>query len=84
MKKKRNIVEYAMHYRQIVIMVVCCLIALGIYSGGSGLWMPMGTVICYGTLISMVLILTVVPIAYLLTFEGTEKKRMLALKMEEE
>ena len=52
--------------------------------GGSGLWMPMGTVICYGTLISMVLILTVVPIAYLLTFEGTEKKRMLALKMEEE
>lgn len=37
--------------------------------GGSGLWMPMGTVICYGTLISMVLILTVVPIAYLLTFK---------------
>ena len=52
--------------------------------GGSGLWMPMGTVICYGTLISMVLILTVVPIAYLLTFEGTEKKRMLAEKLEEE
>ena len=52
--------------------------------GGSGLWMPMGTVICYGTLISMLLILTVVPIAYLLTFEGTEKKRMLADKMEEE
>ena len=51
--------------------------------GGSGLWMPMGTVICYGTLISMLLILTVVPIAYLLTFEGTEKKRMLAEKMEE-
>ena len=52
--------------------------------GGSGLWMPMGTVICYGTLISMVLILTVVPIAYLQTFEGTEKQRMLADKMEEE
>lgn len=52
--------------------------------GGSGLWMPMGTVICYGTLISMLLILTVVPIAYLLTFEGTEKKRMLAEKLEEE
>ena len=52
--------------------------------GGSGLWMPMGTVICYGTLISMLLILTVVPIAYLLTFEGTEKKRLVAEKMEEE
>jgi len=52
--------------------------------GGSGLWMPMGTVICYGTLISMMFILTVVPIAYLLVFEGTEKKRQLALEMEKE
>ena len=25
MEKKRNIVEWAMHYRQIVILVVCCL-----------------------------------------------------------
>lgn len=52
--------------------------------GGSGLWMPMGTVICYGTLISMLLILTVVPIIYLVVMEGSEKKRMLANKMEEE
>ena len=29
-KKKRNIVEWAMHYRQIVIMVACCLV-LGVY-----------------------------------------------------
>ena len=52
--------------------------------GGSGLWMPMGTVICYGTLISMLCILTVVPVTYLLVFEGTEKKRALALEMEKE
>ena len=32
MKKKRNVVEWAMHYRQIVILVTCCLIAFGIYS----------------------------------------------------
>lgn len=32
MEKKRNIVEWAMHYRQIVILVVCCLVAFGIYS----------------------------------------------------
>ncbi len=32
MNKKRNIVEWAMHYRQIIIMVVCSLIAFGIYS----------------------------------------------------
>ena len=52
--------------------------------GGSGLWMPMGTVICYGTLLSMLFILTVVPVAYLIVFEGTEKKRQLALDMENE
>lgn len=43
--------------------------------GGSGLWMPMGSVICFGTLVSMLFILTVVPIAYLVVFEGTEAKR---------
>ncbi len=32
--------------------------------GGSGLWQPMGVIICYGTLITMVLILTILPIAY--------------------
>ena len=52
--------------------------------GGSGLWMPMGTVICYGTLISMMFILTVVPIAYLLVFEGTERVRQATLDMENE
>ena len=30
-KKKRSIVEWAMHYRQIVILVVCVLMAFGIY-----------------------------------------------------
>lgn len=29
-RKKRNAVEWAMHYRQIIILVVCCLVALGI------------------------------------------------------
>ena len=43
--------------------------------GGSGLWMPMGTVICYGTLITMLLILTVLPAAYLLMFRGSTEKR---------
>lgn len=31
-RKKRNAVEWAMHYRQIIILVVCCLVAFGIYS----------------------------------------------------
>jgi multidrug efflux pump subunit AcrB len=43
--------------------------------GGSGLWMPMGTVICYGTLITMLFLLTVLPCMYLLTFRGSTEKR---------
>ena len=31
-RKKRNFVEWAMHYRQIVILVVTCLVAFGVYS----------------------------------------------------
>lgn len=52
--------------------------------GGSGLWMPMGSVICFGTLISMLFILTVVPIAYLVVFEGTDSKRLQANKLEKQ
>ena len=37
----------------------------------SALWTPMGTVIFFGTLISMVLISTVLPVAYWLTFKKT-------------
>lgn len=44
--------------------------------GGSGLWMPMGTVICYGTLITMVFLLTVLPCMYLLTFRGSTERRV--------
>ena len=32
MKKKRNAVEWAMHYRQIIILVMTCLVAFGVYS----------------------------------------------------
>lgn len=50
--------------------------------GGSGLWMPMGIVIFFGTIITMVLILTVLPVAYWLMMSGTTKKRQRALAME--
>jgi multidrug efflux pump subunit AcrB len=39
----------------------------------SPLWGPMGTVICFGTLISMVLVVTVLPVAYWLIFRGSHK-----------
>lgn len=52
--------------------------------GKSGLWMPMGTVICYGTLITMVFLLTVLPCAYLLIFRGTSKQRLLTENIEKQ
>lgn len=50
--------------------------------GGSGLWMPMGTVIFYGTLITMFFILTVIPVAYWKVLGGSTKRRALREKME--
>lgn len=44
--------------------------------GKSGLWMPMGTVICYGTLITMLFLLTVLPVCYLLIFRGSTGRRV--------
>lgn len=52
--------------------------------GGSGLWMPMGTVIFYGTLITMFFILTVIPVAYWKTMrEPAHKKRTLKVAVEQ-
>ena len=42
--------------------------------GGSALWVPMGAVICYGTLITMFFILTVMPIAYWKVMGKSEEK----------
>jgi len=50
--------------------------------GGSGLWMPMGTVIFYGTLITMVSILTILPVSYWLVLSGTTKKRKRSVQLE--
>lgn len=50
--------------------------------GGSGLWMPMGTVIFYGTLITMFFILLVIPVAYMKFFHGVENIREERRKLE--
>lgn len=52
--------------------------------GGSGLWMPMGTVIFYGTLITMVFILTVIPVAYWKVMAGSTRRRAIRESMEQE
>lgn len=50
--------------------------------GGSGLWAPMGNVIFFGTMITMLFILTVLPIAYWLTISGSTRKRQASLEFE--
>lgn len=52
--------------------------------GGSSLWMPMGTVIFYGTLITMLFILTVIPVAYWKMLAGSTERRMASQKLEQE
>lgn len=46
--------------------------------GKSALWAPMGTVIFFGTLISMVLVVTVLPVAYWTIFRGSDRKKVKA------
>lgn len=50
--------------------------------GGSGLWMPMGTVIFFGTLITMMFLLTVLPVCYWMIFRGSSRKREQILQLE--
>jgi len=42
---------------------------------GSPLWSPMGTVICFGSLFSMLLITTVLPVAYWLIYRNINKNK---------
>lgn len=42
--------------------------------GGSPLWMPLGTVIFFGTLITMIFISTILPVAYSVVFKFKDKE----------
>ena len=50
--------------------------------GGTSLWGPMGSVIFVGTLVTMTLILTVLPVAYWLLMSGTSERRKRNLMLE--
>jgi multidrug efflux pump subunit AcrB len=50
--------------------------------GGNGLWMPMGTAIFYGTLITMFFILTVIPVAYWFVLSGSTRTRAASEQLE--
>ena len=44
------------------------------------LWGPMGVVVCFGTIISFLFIITMIPVAYWMVFRWEDRKR--TLKME--
>lgn len=44
---------------------------------GTSLWMPMGVVICFGTIFSLVLIVTILPVAYWLIYKKKDGKKQL-------
>ena len=63
----KNAIYYSAKRRMRPIFLTSAAASMGVIPmilGGSGLWMPMGTVIFYGTLITMLFILTVIPVAY--------------------
>lgn len=61
------------------IFLTSCTTALGVLPmiiSGDSLWMPMGVVICFGTILSVILITLVMPIAYWLIFEKSSNNKI--------
>lgn len=83
----RDAIHHSAQRRMRPIFLTSAAASMGVIPmilGGSGLWMPMGTVIFYGTLITMFLILTVIPVAYWKVLEGSTERRMTKERMEQE
>ncbi|MGN0188056.1 MAG: efflux RND transporter permease subunit [Candidatus Cryptobacteroides sp.] len=60
------------------IFLTSCTTALGVLPmviGGDLLWQPMGVVICFGTLLSILLIVLIMPVSYWQVFKGADNKR---------
>jgi multidrug efflux pump subunit AcrB len=61
------------------IFLTSCTTALGVLPmiiSGDLLWMPMGVVICFGTLLSIGLIVLIMPVSYWQVFRGADKKKL--------
>jgi multidrug efflux pump subunit AcrB len=62
------------------IFLTSCTTALGVLPmilSGDILWMPMGVVICFGTLLSIVLIVEIMPVCYWLIFRNEKKVKFI-------
>lgn len=49
---------------------------------GTMLWMPMGVVICFGTLFTLPLVITILPVAYCVAFENKKRSNFRPIKLD--
>ena len=79
-KKGWDVKEAAMEAgkrRMRPIFLTSCTTALGVLPmiiSGDALWMPMGVVICFGTMLSIVLIVLIMPVSYWQVFKNAKKE----------
>lgn len=80
MKEGLSVREAALHSakrRMRPIFLTSAAASMGVIPmilGGSPLWSPMGSVVFFGTIISMILTLTILPVAYWLIFSRADRK----------
>ena len=81
-KEQMSIADAAFHAglrRMRPIFLTSATTALGVIpmiTAGTLLWMPMGVVVCFGTLFTLPLVITILPVAYCVAFEkkGTNNR----------
>ncbi|MEL7586181.1 MAG: efflux RND transporter permease subunit [Prolixibacteraceae bacterium] len=84
--KRKTVLEAAMEAgkrRMRPIFLTSAAASMGVVPmiiSNSSLWAPMGTIICFGTMTSMVLLVLILPVAYWLIFRKTDNKKMNAEK----
>lgn len=84
--KTKDAIHVAAQRRMRPIFLTSAAASMGVVPmilGGSSLWAPMGAVICYGTLITMLFILTVMPVAYWKVMGGQSVRKAKNLALEE-
>jgi len=47
---------------------------------GSSLWAPMGVVVCFGTWLSMLFVVTVLPVSYWIVFQKLDPKKIFVVR----
>ena len=84
--EKKTVLEAAMEAgkrRMRPIFLTSAAASMGVIPmiiSNSSLWAPMGTIICFGTMTSMVLLVLILPVAYWLVFRKVDNKKVIVEK----